>query len=126
MVQLRRYYVDTTWTPKKLEVLVDVPDFLDLDGLKGSGPQVSWRSLACVASSARWCTYPRALPSSKRPVAAWGVQVQADEVLQPAVADREAAPALQPDASIVAQLVGMGFSENGSKRAAVATTNTSE
>lgn len=29
--------------------------------------------------------------------------------------------ALQPDPEIVNQLVGMGFSENGSKRAAVAT-----
>lgn len=33
--------------------------------------------------------------------------------------------AILPDASIVSQLVGMGFSENGSKRAAIATKNSS-
>ena len=31
------------------------------------------------------------------------------------------APSMEPDAAIVSSLVGMGFSENGSKRAAVAT-----
>ena len=34
---------------------------------------------------------------------------------------REQQGSLQPDPEIVNQLVGMGFSENGSKRAAVAT-----
>ncbi len=27
------------WTPKKLEVLVDVPDSLNLEHLRGNGPQ---------------------------------------------------------------------------------------
>ena len=31
------------------------------------------------------------------------------------------APSIEPDAGIVSSLVGMGFTENGSKRAAVAT-----
>ena len=36
-----------------------------------------------------------------------------------------AAPPQQPDAAIVQQLVSMGFSENGSKRAALAVNNSS-
>jgi ubiquitin carboxyl-terminal hydrolase 5/13 len=31
--------VSKDWTPKKLEVLVDVPDNLNLEHLRGSGPQ---------------------------------------------------------------------------------------
>jgi ubiquitin carboxyl-terminal hydrolase 5/13 len=34
-----RYYVAKDWTPKKLEVLVDVPDTLSLEHLRGTGPQ---------------------------------------------------------------------------------------
>ena len=34
-----RYYVDKDWTAKKLEVLVDVPDKLDLEHLRANGPQ---------------------------------------------------------------------------------------
>ena len=34
-----RYYVDKDWTAKKLEVLVDVPDKLDLEHLRAKGPQ---------------------------------------------------------------------------------------
>lgn len=36
---LVRYYVAKDWTAKKLEVLVDVPDTLDLEHLRGTGPQ---------------------------------------------------------------------------------------
>lgn len=76
------------WTSKKLEVLVDVPEQIDLESLRGRGLQPS-------------------------------------EQLQPeAPAAEPAAPppeVLQPDPQIVEALTGMGFSENGSKRAAVAT-----
>ena len=34
-----RYYVSKDWTAKKLEVLVDVPDSLNLEHLRGSGAQ---------------------------------------------------------------------------------------
>lgn len=36
---MRRYYVSKDWTAKKLEVLVDVPDSLNLEHLRGSGAQ---------------------------------------------------------------------------------------
>ena len=41
------------------------------------------------------------------------------------VAAQPAAAGPQPDEAIVASLIGMGFSENGSKRAALATNNSS-
>lgn len=57
--------------------------------------------------------------------------VQPDEQLQPADQDAparqpeqtasSAPPAIEPSPELVAQLTAMGFSENGSKRAAVAT-----
>ncbi len=91
MVQLRRYYVDTDWTPKKLEAFVEVPERLSLQALRGRGAQPG-------------------------------------EELQPEVPREAAAAAAQPvpDEAIVAQLVSMGFAQNGSKRAAIATGNTSE
>ena len=62
--------------------------------------------------------------------------LQPEEQLQPEEADQQpeqaaaagapaqAAPAApQPDDTIVAQLISMGFSENGSKRAALAVSN---
>ena len=43
------------------------------------------------------------------------------EVAEPAPSAQAAPAALQPDPAIVEALVQMGFTENGSKRAAVAT-----
>jgi hypothetical protein len=43
------------------------------------------------------------------------------EVAEAVPAVQEVAPSFQPDPAIVEALVQMGFSENGSKRAAVAT-----
>lgn len=34
-----RYFVTEQWVAKKLEVLVDVPEQVDLEWLRGSGPQ---------------------------------------------------------------------------------------
>jgi len=74
---------------------VDVPDVLDLEHLRGRGPQL-------------------------------GEALQPDAPAEPAAAAAGASaaappPPLAPDAATVAALVGMGFSENGSKRAALAT-----
>ena len=95
---LARYYVAEDWTPKKLEVLVDVPDTLDLERLRGRGPQPS-EALQPEAPQA----------ASVSPGGGAG-------------APAHPAPApVEPDPDTVAALVGMGFSENGSKRAALAT-----
>ncbi|KAK3270733.1 ubiquitin-specific protease ubp14 [Cymbomonas tetramitiformis] len=97
LVQMRRYYVGSDWTPKKLDVLVDVPDTLNIENLRGNGLQAD----------------EVALPEAESAPATTGSYAQA------------AAAAPAPDEAIVAQLVGMGFSENGSKRAAIACGNSS-
>eukprot|EP00180_Rhodochaete_pulchella_P002060 Plantae.Rhodophyta-Rhodochaete_pulchella.ctg3104.p2 GENE.Plantae.Rhodophyta-Rhodochaete_pulchella.ctg3104~~Plantae.Rhodophyta-Rhodochaete_pulchella.ctg3104.p2 ORF type:complete len:363 (-),score=64.39 Plantae.Rhodophyta-Rhodochaete_pulchella.ctg3104:843-1931(-) len=89
LVHLRRYYVAEDWTPKKLDVLVDMDEKIDLEFLRGTGQKPG----------------EELLPEEQ-------VQEEADE------------PTIVPDTGIVAQLVSMGFSENGSKRAAIATGNT--
>ena len=40
IVHLRRYYVDEDWTPKKLQVELEVPDTLDLSAFKVPGDEV--------------------------------------------------------------------------------------
>lgn len=40
VIHLRRYYVGEDWTPKKLEVLVDMPEKVSLNKLRASGHQV--------------------------------------------------------------------------------------
>ncbi|CAD7697819.1 unnamed protein product [Ostreobium quekettii] len=89
MVQMNRYYHDEMWNPKKMEVLVDAPDELDLEQLRGHGAQPD----------------ERLMPED--------VDVQHD------------APAGHPvpDASLVAALVSMGFSENACKRAVLQNNN---
>ncbi|CAN0426334.1 unnamed protein product, partial [Discosporangium mesarthrocarpum] len=39
LVQLRRYYTDDTWQPKKLDVEVTVPEQLDLEAFRSTGMQ---------------------------------------------------------------------------------------
>jgi hypothetical protein len=77
------------WTPKKLEVEVPMPEELHIEQLRSNGAQP-------------------------------GEQLQPEEpaaAAAGAAAPAAAAAAPEPDPMIVAQLVTMGFSENGSKRA---------
>ncbi|CAL5228914.1 g12137 [Coccomyxa viridis] len=97
MVQLKRYYIAKDWTPKKLEVLVDVPDHLSLEHLRGTGLQ------------------PGEKAQPEEPANSGAANAATQTEVKP--------PAVEPDAGIVSSLVGMGFTENGSKRAAVATQN---
>ena len=89
-----RYYVAKDWTPKKLEVLVDMPPTLDLERLRAQGVQLGEQ------------------PQPEDPPEAQG---------GPLPTTPDAPPAVQPSPELVSQLTAMGFSENGSKRAAVAT-----
>jgi len=93
VVQMRRYFVDTDWTPKKMNVLVEVPETLSLEAYRSTGPQ----------------------PDDKLQ----------PEVEEPPAGAAPASTAPEPNPEIVAQLMSMGFSENGSKRAALATGNSS-
>ena len=90
-LQLKRFYVAPDWTPRKLDVLVDVPDDLDLEPLRGGGPQP-------------------------------GEQLQPEDGGAGGT-DASADSGPSPDPDIVAAVVAMGFSENGAKRAALATAN---
>jgi ubiquitin carboxyl-terminal hydrolase 5/13 len=83
------------WTPKKLEVEVPMPEELHLESLRSQGPLPG----------------EQLQPEDRPAAAAAGVAGTAT----PASAEAEAAA--EPDAVIVAQLVSMGFSENGSMRA---------
>ncbi|CAN0037670.1 unnamed protein product, partial [Ectocarpus sp. 13 AM-2016] len=108
LVQLRRYYVDTDWQPKKMDVEVDVPLTLDLESLRSTGMQADEVPMP-----------------------------EGDDAVPPAADDPAAAPAagsagsgaqggaVVPDAELVSQLMAMGFQENGCRRAAVAVNNAS-
>ncbi|KAG1658938.1 hypothetical protein FOA52_007130 [Chlamydomonas sp. UWO 241] len=98
VLALRRYYVGEGWVPKKLDVLVDMPDRLDLEGLRGRGPQDG---------------------EMLQPEEPGGAAASGGGAAAPAPA------AAVPDESLVSQLTGMGFGEMGCRRAAVATQNAS-
>ena len=106
-VQLKRYYVASDWTPRKLEVLVDVPVTIDLSALRGKGPQ------------------PGELLQPEEEEGK-GVEGAGDAATATATTAAAAAPppsSSEPDPELVASLVAMGFSENGSKRAVLATAS---
>lgn len=88
-VVLQRYQFDEVGNPKKLEVAVDVPEYISLEEFRSDGQQE-------------------------------GDLLQPENVEN----DESSVEGPQPDQGIVDALVGMGFSENGSKRAALATQNT--
>ncbi|QDZ24098.1 ubiquitinyl hydrolase [Chloropicon primus] len=89
VVYLRRYYVDASWRPCKMEVNVDIPDEISLEGYRSAGLKPGEQEL------------PEGSPSKEEPAA------------------------VTPNQEIVNQLMGMGFSENGCKRAAIAMQNAS-
>jgi ubiquitin carboxyl-terminal hydrolase 5/13 len=102
-VQVRRYYVASDWTPKKLDALVPMPETIDLGALRGVGLQPGETELPEMAD-----TTAAAVPENPTDAPAVPAELES---------------AFEPDPDIVAQLVGMGFSENGSRRAAGATRN---
>lgn len=106
MVHLRRYYVGEDWTPKKLEVLVEMPERFSLESLRGRGPQVR-RS------------YNQLLFISVRSITHLLCCMQPGEELQPVNACGEE----QADEALVTQLISMGFPESKCRRAALSTEN---
>ncbi len=79
---------------------MEVPEHLDLDSLRGSGPQPG----------------EQLQPEDGDSSSSGGAQ-------QPEAAAAPPPAAAEPDPMLVAHLVSMGFSENGSKRAVMATGN---
>jgi ubiquitin carboxyl-terminal hydrolase 5/13 len=86
LIQLKKFTIGEDWTPKKLDVSIDVPDELDLSCLRGTGKQAGEEEL-------------------------------------PEAAQAQQAPAFVLDDGIVGQLVEMGFSLEGCKRAVFQTKN---
>jgi ubiquitin carboxyl-terminal hydrolase 5/13 len=84
------------WVPKKMDVLVDMPDCLDLENLRGHGPQPN----EVLQPADPMPTAPVAPPNTVTEF-----------------------PPVVPDEELVAQLVSMGFQENVCRRAAIATGN---
>ncbi len=91
LVQLQRYELGPDWIPRKLEVDIDMPEEIDLNHLKSLGPQES-------------------------------EDVVTDDSNDDATNAAAAAAASQPniDEAAIAQLMDMGFSMNGCKRALLA------
>jgi len=56
VVHLRRYYVDTDWTAKKLAVAVPVPEVLDLEAFRSSGEPTYIHNI-CVRVRVCVCVY---------------------------------------------------------------------
>jgi ubiquitin carboxyl-terminal hydrolase 5/13 len=98
MIKLGRYYVDATWKQIKIDACVPMPEFLDLSAYRGHGIQANEQSM----------------PSSDQSNAA---------ALTSTTTAAATEASVQPDEGIVLQLMAMGFSENGSKKAALATGN---
>lgn len=95
LVQMRRFYVSEDWTPEKLDVVVNVPEVLSLSQYLSSG-LIDGEEL---------------LPEDPSAPGSAAASTGASDTV------------VTPDDSLVAQLVSMGFSENGCKRAAIATKN---
>jgi ubiquitin carboxyl-terminal hydrolase 5/13 len=96
MVKLGRYYVDATWTMRKIDAEVPVPDSIDLSPY-ASGGGMQQGEVPIPEDGAA--------PSPSPSQAAGSGEV------------------VTPNEEIVAQLMSMGFSENGCRRAAIATQN---
>lgn len=107
-VHLKRYYLDEHWMPKKLDACVNMPLNLDLEHLRSKGLQPGEVVMADNDNDNN--TGSSNIINNNR---------------ENSASSAAGAGAVVPDAGIVKQLMDMGFSENGSKRAAIATNNSS-
>jgi len=103
VVHLRRYTIEANWTIKKLDAKVDPPSVLLLETLRAPSLPVAGEVL---------------LPEDEP-----DVDMLNDTSVNANVNAEPQPSKVVADPSIVAELVGMGFSENGSIRAALATNN---
>ena len=96
MVQVRKFTLGDDWVPRKLDILLEVPDEIHLGWLRGTGLQPGEKELPEDAGGAA-------------------------TIAAAAVAAQQAAP--QIDESLVMQLVDMGFDLEGCKKAVHFTRN---
>eukprot|EP01100_Stratorugosa_tubuloviscum_P005220 TRINITY_DN2361_c0_g2_i1.p1 TRINITY_DN2361_c0_g2~~TRINITY_DN2361_c0_g2_i1.p1 ORF type:complete len:865 (-),score=470.14 TRINITY_DN2361_c0_g2_i1:50-2644(-) len=95
IVSLRRYYIADDWTPKKLNVFIDVPDVIDLEFLKAKGLQPDEQLLV---------DEPIPIPT----------QTQTQTQTPTPTSTNQITP---QDESIITQIIEMGFSRNAAIRA---------
>jgi len=100
IAQMQRYELGEDWVPRKIEVNVDVPHKLDIEYLKASGPQ-GGESLVPEAD-----------------------ENKVDDSAELAEAPSASVPSQVPiDPDAISQLMDMGFSLNGCKRALFHSSN---
>lgn len=97
LISVNRYFVDEKWMPNKLDSKVPMPDSLDLEPYRGRGIQAGEEELPADEAS--------------------GGRGESNVAQAPAET--------LPDEELVAQLLSMGFGENGCRRACVAVQNSS-
>ncbi|PNG64668.1 Ubiquitin carboxyl-terminal hydrolase 5, partial [Tetrabaena socialis] len=108
LVQINRYFQDQDWTLKKMEVLVEVPDALNLEQLRAAGPQPGETLQPADAPQ-----------QQQQPAPQGGPQPGGEQAAQQQAGAARAAP----DEALVAALMDMGFGANACRRAAVAVGN---
>ncbi len=137
MVHLRRYYVGEDWTPKKLEVLVDIPDEFSLESLRSQGRQPGEELQPEAAGEEADETLVAQLmsmgfPESKCKRAALSTGNKEVEAAMEWLlvhgneADEPPATGASADADSIAMLEGMGFSAEKAKAALAACENNVE
>jgi len=105
MMKMGRYYVSDNWTQKKITSRIDVPELLDLSSFKATG-LLSHETLMGDDDS----------DNDRRGGNDGSNNVKLTDTI-------DNVPNFQVDNNLVDQLTTMGFSENGCKRAAIATNN---
>ena len=136
MVHLRRYYVAEDWTPKKLEVLVDIPDEISLESLRSQGRQLGEELQPENAGEEADETLVAQLmsmgfPESKCKRAALStgnkeVEAAMEWLLIHGDEAEEPTGTAAADADSIAMLEGMGFSAEKAKAALAACENNVE
>jgi len=109
MMKMARYYISENWTQKKITSRIDVPEKLDLSSLKATG-FLSHETLMGGDGDDD--------DDDDNDVKSNG-----DGREKSKLKDVDNVPNFQVDVNLVDQLTMMGFSENGCKRAAIATKN---
>uniref|UniRef100_A0A8B9JY33 Ubiquitin carboxyl-terminal hydrolase n=1 Tax=Astyanax mexicanus TaxID=7994 RepID=A0A8B9JY33_ASTMX len=120
VVQLKKFTFGVDWVPKKLDVSVDVPDFLDLNRLRGMGLQAGEEELPDL-------TPPIVIPEDTRGlmcVPMFGDGVCSCTHVCLCLSDRLClSSALEIDEAAVMQLAEMGFPLEACRKAVYYTGN---
>lgn len=116
IIQLRKYTFNNDWTPKKIDVSMEVSDELDLNHLRGTGLQPDETSMPS-GSSIIYFKNSRTLIEML-----YLIKISEDDSGNSS-ASNSAEVSVQVNEVLLQQLVEMGFSVEGCKRALINTGN---